>query len=701
MEMRIPGGLARFAAVGLLYAGAAFLLSSEGSPFTSRDKAAYIDPKLIDFVRPGLTTKVVGASIASDGTIKAQIKITDPKGLALDREGVSTPGAVSISLIAAHIPANVATYVSYTTRTATSTITKATAIQAGTDSGGTWAKLGDGLYEYTFKTKATNFVSSETHSIGVYSSRNLSEFNLGTQYSDDVYTWVPGGGQVVKVRDVIRTATCNKCHDPLSAHGGARQKVELCVLCHTPQTVDPDTGNTVDFTVMVHKIHMGEKLPSVESGHPYQIIGFGNSVIDFSGVRFPVTQLEGNGVAKCDTCHDPNSGAKQADAWLKPSRAACGSCHDNVNFATGENHANLPQISDNQCGTCHQVQGELEFDISIKGAHTFPEFSATRPGINVKVLNLTGGRGEKPTVTYKVTDDSGAAIAMKDLQTTPNRLGLVLAGPAVEYGSVSFGSDVTTPGYVSEDPTRTAVCGSDGTCTYKFTHAIPADAKGTYSVGIEGRRGLTLLAGTKQERSTEYGAVNDVYYFSVDGSKVAPRRQVVSIDSCNSCHNFLNTHGTNRNRIEQCVLCHNPANTDAARRPAAAKPDQTVSFAYMVHRIHAGEKATPNREYTVYGFGNVPYDFTEVRFPGDLRNCAKCHINNSQQIDGKEDVLSAVKAPRSLLDPMPGITAACLGCHTSTAAASHALANTTKLGESCSACHGQGADFSIDKEHAR
>ena len=32
-----------------------------------------------------------------------------------------------------------------------------------------------------------------------------------------------------------------------------------------------------------------------------------------------------------------------------------------------------------------------------------------------------------------------------------------------------------------------ATCGSDGTCTYTFTHAVPAGAKGTYAIGIEGR----------------------------------------------------------------------------------------------------------------------------------------------------------------------------------------------------------------------
>ena len=69
----------------------------------------------------------------------------------------------------------------------------------------------------------------------------------------------------------------------------------------------------------------------------------------------------------CNGCHGKDSAA-QKDAWLnKPSRNACGACHDNVNFATGENHVNLPQPTDNQCANCHRPQGEVEFDASIKG----------------------------------------------------------------------------------------------------------------------------------------------------------------------------------------------------------------------------------------------------------------------------------------------------------------------------------------------
>ena len=160
--------------------------------------------------------------------------------------------------------------------------------------------------------------------------------------------------QPLTTRDVVRTTACNTCHDPLSAHGGARLSVQLCVLCHTPQTTDPDTGNTVDFKVMVHKIHAGSSLPSVQAGVPYQIIGFGQSVNDFSTVVFPAD------VRNCQKCHDPDSGAAQANAWLlKPSRAACGSRHDDVNFATGEKHSadNLPEISDHNAPTVIRRRG--------------------------------------------------------------------------------------------------------------------------------------------------------------------------------------------------------------------------------------------------------------------------------------------------------------------------------------------------------
>ncbi len=60
------------------------------------------------------------------------------------------------------------------------------------------------------------------------------------------------------MREIVETATCDNCHTMLSAHGGARVEVQYCVMCHSPRTTDPYSGNALDMKVMVHKIHTGQ-----------------------------------------------------------------------------------------------------------------------------------------------------------------------------------------------------------------------------------------------------------------------------------------------------------------------------------------------------------------------------------------------------------------------------------------------------------
>jgi OmcA/MtrC family decaheme c-type cytochrome len=464
--------------------------------------------------------------------------------------------------------------------------------------------------------------------------------------------------------------------------------VEVCITCHTPQTTDPNNGAQVDFKVMIHKIHMGSQLPSVVGGIPYQI---GSS--DWSTVVFP------SDPRRCESCHDPKSGAAQSDAWLKnPSRAACGACHDDVNFATGQNHLNLPQVTDDQCAGCHIPQGELEFDASIRGAHTIPQQSTTAPGVVVTIVKVDNGlAGQKPTVTYTLRDSAGNPIPITSMTASPNKVSIVMAGPTTDFGYTSFGTDVTSPGYVSESAAATSKCAGDGTCTYTFTHAIPAAAKGTYAVGVEARRGLTLLPGTVLQQSTQYGAINKVFYFSVDGSKVTPRRQVVDIAKCNACHTQLSMHGDSRNQTEYCVFCHNPSNT------SGAAPKQALNFSFMVHSIHFGDNL---QQYgATYAIGSS--DFTNVRFPalnitgtpGDTTNCTLCHVNGSEAVFpvGK----NPVQNPQGLLNPTPATTAACIACHVLTDALAHAQSQTdARFGESCTVCHGASAQFSVGQMHA-
>ena len=356
-------------------------------------------------------------------------------------------------------------------------------------------------------------------------------------------------------RDVVRTESCNQCHDQLAHHGGSRRSVEVCIICHTGQTSEPNTQNTVDFPVMVHKIHMGSQLPSVKAGQPYRI-GGGPNPSDWSTVVFPADPR------RCESCHDQNSGAAQADAYLKnPNRAACGSCHDDVNFATGENHVTCRRRADNQCATCHNPQGKLEFDASIKGAHTIPQQSATRPGIVLDIVKVeNGGAGQKPTVTFTIRDFQGNGIPMSAMSASPNRISLNLAGPTTDFGYTSFGSDVTTPGYVTESPVSAAKCSPDGTCTYTFTHAIPAMPK---AHTLSASRAARPDDPARDRKAVQHAVRrrNKVSYFSVDGTPVVKRRQVVDIAKCNGCHVSLAHHGESRNQTEYCVLCHNPSNT--------------------------------------------------------------------------------------------------------------------------------------------
>ena len=694
-----------------VFAGAA-ALSLAAAPvalkqiYSAREKAFFADEATVQFVRPGLMIKITSAQVSSDGTITVTISITDPQGLPLDRNGVFTPGTVAISMVAATIPKSQTQYVAYTTRIQRSPLTGNSAIQAAADSGGTFTQVGDGLYQYRFATRApSGFDTSATHTIGAYGSRDLTLFDLGINYASTTFNFVPNGSAVTTTRDVVRTQGCNGCHDQLSAHGGSRRGVELCVLCHTPQTVDPDTGNSVDMPVMTHKIHMGSSLPSVKAGKPYQIIGFNQAVNDWSTVVFPAD------VRRCETCHQQNASATQATAYLaRPTRAACGACHDDVYFDTGVNHPGGPQFDDSLCATCHIPQGEIDFDASIKGAHVVPTESTLLSGLAVEITQITNGAaGIKPVVSFAIRDGGGNPLLPSKL----GALSFTLAGPTSDYGYTSFGSDVTTPGYVTESALTTASCGTDGRCLYTFNHGIPTNATGTYSIGVEARRSETILPGTAKQQNVQYGAKNQVVSFSVDGSPLARRRTVVATANCNQCHVSLSVHGTLRNQVEYCVICHNPSNTDIARRPTAQVAadrmlsPQGVNFNLMVHRIHTGENLPPDRPYVVVGFGGSHNDFSEVHYPamsptgatGDTRNCSICHVNTSEQ--NLPRGLNVVVDPQGPINPIQPVASACTGCHVDLPTASHALANTTTLGESCTVCHKSGAAFAVDRVHAQ
>ncbi len=715
-------GYGRAASIGLMIA--ASLMSAPAKRlYGPHEKAFYADAQTVEFVRPGLTITITGATIGPDGTITVNYTLTDPSGLPLDATGVTTPGTISVSYVAAVLPKGQEDYSAYTTRTATGTVI-ATTQQPGADSGGTLTSTAAG-YQYVFHTKASSgFDATATHTIGIYGSRNLTVYSLPTNYASATYNFVPNGSKVTQVHDIIETASCNACHDQLSAHGGSRRGLNMCVLCHQPQLFDPNTGLTLDAKVFFHKLHMGPNLPSVKAGTPYvpAINSFGT--FDFSKVTYPADPGDPR---RCTVCHSQSTGAAQQTAFLtNPSRVACGSCHDDVNFATGANHPGGLQNDDTLCANCHIPQGELDFDASIMGAHVAPTASTLLSGLSVKITNISNGSaGKAPTVTFTVLNTAGAAVPLSALGS----ISATMTGPTLDYGSVNFGSNATTPGYVTESMATAATCSAAGSCMYTFTHAIPAGSTGTFAMGIEARRTETvpeLTGGATVQTAIQYATPNPVSYFSVDGSPVTDRRSVVALANCNQCHISLQLHGTLRNNTEYCVFCHNPMNTDFTTRATAtvaadkALPPQGINFNLLVHRIHYGQNLqAAGRNYTVVGFGGSHNDFTNPNdtasavlatlFPAmtptgatqDTENCSLCHINSTEQNDLTLTGLLPVTDPQGPLNPVQPFTSACTGCHVTLPDASHALSNTTVLGEACAVCHAAGTIEPVDQVHAQ
>jgi OmcA/MtrC family decaheme c-type cytochrome len=627
---------------------AAAALSAGDTPaLRPTDKAFYADQAMLNFVRPGLVFTITKAEITADGTITAWVKMTDPKGAGLDREGITSPGAIAASFLIGYIPGHNVEYKSYITRSRTGAA--GTVTQATGENTGKWTKLAEGEYTYTFLNKVpAGYDKNATHTVGIYGSRNLDEFEMGRQYDDAVFNWVPNGTPVTVVRDIIRTQSCNNCHSALGFHGGSRRTMEICNMCHTPQTPSAGEGVPTNMQVMIHKIHMGRNLPSVIAGGKY-VVG-GN---DYSTVGYPAPMMA------CKSCHEDQktAGATQADYWqTKPNRAACGACHDNVNFETGENHAGIPQFTDNLCTTCHQPRGELDFDISVAGAHTVPIESTLLAGVVLKINAVTDvAPGKSPIVDFTITDKKGNPVDIKTLTS----LRVYMAGPTTDI-----------PSYVRETP-LTATGPGQGRYFWTFAAKLPADATGSWQFGMEGYRTTVVLQGTTEQRSLRDYASNPMFYASAGSGPATPRRTVVTSANCNKCHYVLEFHGSNRNTAQMCTFCHNPNLTEG-------NPAVSWNYSTMIHRYH-GE---------------------EVRYPGILSNCAQCHTGNSQNLPLQPGLLPT-KNGEAPINPTPPATNACLSCHNETPAWQHAGSNITALGESCSVCHGANSEFSVSKVHAQ
>jgi OmcA/MtrC family decaheme c-type cytochrome len=202
--------------------------------------------------------------------------------------------------------------------------------------------------------------------------------------ANDVFDFIPSTGAAVTSTNLQKEITsvdkCFTCHAKFEFHAGGRQDTRYCVVCHTDQrkygvkdatvtlTVGAaadhsqdtisllDSGGkstesgkfrglaTGDFTSFVHRLHRGEMLNV--KGYAYASLGF--------DATYP------QDLRNCVKCHTASTATPQGDNWFnKPSRMACGGCHDNIDFQSGYGHWNPsdgspnPQLTDANCAGCH------------------------------------------------------------------------------------------------------------------------------------------------------------------------------------------------------------------------------------------------------------------------------------------------------------------------------------------------------------
>jgi hypothetical protein len=451
---------------------------------------------------------------------------------------------------------------------------------------------------------------------------------------------------------------------------------------------------TIAMGAMIHKIHNGINL-----ANGYEVAGFPS---DPAGTGFPNYNLHVysevvypvfvQGATDCDSCHAGAADLPDPNAAF--SHVACGTCHDDVNFETGENHDGGIQTNDALCAACH-LPSEIETAHGL--VRDNPAWADT--GLIVDVIGISPGSGtlgqllpgDTITVEYTLTDDFGAPLTTADLASAT----AIVSGPIdhMQWMLESATGDVIATS--TQNPVT-------GVWSYTFVATLPdvypAQKNDTADLGLEQGDwvGQPLVDGTYRVALNAYRVVfddvgedyrkpnADVEEVLVgEGATVLGSRDVVAEDSCLACHVRMEFHGEGRESVDYCTMCHTAGAEDrnSATDPTST-PAATIGWQTMVHRMHMGEGLT--LPYELVGFGDVLHSYNEIVFPrfdGGVRACDACHADSE-----------------AWLDPQ---TAACTSCHDSTDTAAHAALNTDPVfGESCDVCHDSSSLLAVEDVHA-
>ena len=423
-------------------------------------------------------------------------------------------------------------------------------------------------------------------------------------------------GNLVAARKVVDRASCNECHQDFAQHGGNRVDPNYCVMCHNPGSADFETGNPIDFKLMVHKFHMGKRLTLDYAVRSAVARKKDVTTGEITGVLYPQDQRN------CVKCHDGSATAAhqtaQGDNWkTRPSKNACWACHDDYK-APGSRwqtaHATYasffkPSVSnpdatlDAVCQSCHNDAG-TGVAATIAKEHEIPEW-VKGENYQYNIWGITKNPDNTVTVEYSVSNPKTGTDY--DIMNSLYRYTVVNTAGTTTTKTFSFGAlnmlfgwnttDYANDGAIGRAwnssctiaPTASPTCdattglpraGTAGPITrgqpvsinvmfdpsvqragagnhFRLTSTVlPAAASGTLAVAFQG------FVNEKKDANTSWNipVKNVVRSFAMSGTSL-DRRQVVSADKCNACHG-RNLAFTNVSTFKPGLGGHDGGQTD-------------------------------------------------------------------------------------------------------------------------------------------
>ncbi len=591
---------------------------------------------------------------------------------------------------------------------------------------------GDGTYVYTFAKDVVNptpydggmavagvaFDANAVHRFALRLADPASDTGGNRKNAfrpvDVTYDYIPAtGANVDGQNDKVSTSNCLSCHTQWRAgalnvgglvpfHGGQRYDVRYCVVCHNDQrkyagsnvagnaviaepTIDasgnmtPPAGRSnvsvlrgeavLNLSVFVHKIHAGEHL-SLKGNYA----GMGTEINEFN---FP------QDLRNCAKCH---SNAAKADNWLtRPSRRACGSCHDKVNFATGEGHGplNLQMLNDNVCSLCHDPGfiatrhrpmvkpdptnallvpgGNSNTNASWVGTPKNPPDGGRAIAYDLQGVTVAdgGSAGVYPVVKFRFTENgAGLTFNTYDGGTGSEMLTNFVGSPSVycvfsmpQDGLVPADFNASMSGYLRSLWAGTATGTGAGTLS-------GPDGQGYYTATLTGGRipptatQLTCGLGYSYAVTTTLPLTQtDVVGFPYNpaqrtGGLSLPAKNVWKVATGYTGRRGATSSSTAAGQVvanERCESCHAQVGVSPNYHAGQRNDPATCAFCHtsnrtssgwaagagsFIHAIHAAKKRTvPFNWHAVAATEDHPFPtgFWGVDYPGRLNACETCH----------------------------------------------------------------------------